>query len=451
LRFDSNRRGNFSLPRDSRAIDDIEAQGEPRMASRSNISRMSRRSALIASLLAATSVGCRLGPQTIERNRLSYNEAVKETGEQQLLLNIVRLRYIHNPSSLAVTSIADQHEVVSGLQLTPFFQAAAAGNVTDYASRILPGGSFGGATRPTLSYTPLDDSEFTRRLFTPITLEGVTYLTKTTWPISTVFRLWLENLNWVSNAETASGPTPRMAPDYEQFLSGVEAMQRLQDRKALALIHIPREEELSDPLTDEAAAATAVDAAKEGMQLRRHDRGWVVTKKKMVPTLRLPNLPDNDADLQDFCRAFYLDPSLRDFELTIEEVDPFYRDAPVMGLTKLDLEPRSLLQVLYFLAQGVDTPTAHQACGNAPETLDVAGQPFDWNLVLDGLFHVHCCTGHYSPAGASVAVWHQGAWYYIDDRDRDSKATFSLVMEMSRLELDQKAGAAPLLTLPLGR
>ncbi len=418
------------------------------MASRSKISR---RSAIVASLLAATSVGCRLGPKAIERNRLSYNEAVKETSEQQLLLNIVRLRYIHNPSSLAVTSIADQHEVVSGLQLTPFFQAAAAGGITDYASRVLPGGSFGGATRPTLSYTPLDDAEFTRKLFTPITLEGVTYLSKTTWPISTVFRLWLENLNWVSNAETGSGPTPRTSPEYEEFLIGILAMQRLQDRKALALIHIPREEALSDQLTDVAAASTAVEAAKEGLTLRRFEKGWVVVKKKMIPILRVAHLPDNDPDFQEFCQAFHLDPSLRDFELTLEEVDPFYRDAPVMGLTKLDVEPRSLLQVLYFLAQGVDTPTAHQACGVAPETVDSSGQPFDWSLVLVGLFHVHCCTGNYAPANASVAVWHQGAWYYIDDRDRDTKATFSLVMEMSRLELDQKMGTAPLLTLPLGR
>ncbi len=56
-------------------------------------------------------------------------------------------------------------------------------------------------------------------------------MSKTTWPISTVFRLGLENMNWVSNAETASGPTPRDPPEYADFLAGVEALQRLTDRR----------------------------------------------------------------------------------------------------------------------------------------------------------------------------------------------------------------------------
>ena len=165
-----------------------------------------------------------MGPRTVHQNRLRYNEAVKTTTEEQLLLNIVRLRYIDTPSSLSLTSIAEQREIAAGLKAIPFFTSAAAGNAFGgYRGSVLPQVEFTGANRPTLSYTPLDDQEFTRRLFTPISLEGVAYLAKTTWPISTVFRLYLENLNWVPNAETASGPTPRNPPEYAEFLAGVEA------------------------------------------------------------------------------------------------------------------------------------------------------------------------------------------------------------------------------------
>ena len=159
--------------------------------------------------LVALAGGCALGPRSVEQNRLRYNEAVKTTTEQQLLLNIVRLRYIDTPSSLSITTIADQQEIVAGLKAIPFFTADAVGNsFGGFRGSVLPQAELSGANRPTLSYTPLDDTEFTRRLFTPLTLEGAAYLGKTTWPISTVFRLYLENLNWVSNAETASGPTP---------------------------------------------------------------------------------------------------------------------------------------------------------------------------------------------------------------------------------------------------
>jgi hypothetical protein len=56
---------------------------------------------------------------------------------------------------------------------------------------------------------------------------GILYLAQTTWPIATVLRLYLENLNWVPNAQTASGSTRRLSPTYQEFLRGARAMQVL--------------------------------------------------------------------------------------------------------------------------------------------------------------------------------------------------------------------------------
>ena len=61
---------------------------------------------LLLCAASALAAGCALGPRSVEQSRLRYNEAVKTTAEQQLLLNIVRLRYTDNPSSLAGTAIA---------------------------------------------------------------------------------------------------------------------------------------------------------------------------------------------------------------------------------------------------------------------------------------------------------------------------------------------------------
>ena len=57
--------------------------------------------------------------------------------------------------------------------------------------------------------------------------------------------------------------------------------------------------------------------------------------------------------------------------------------------------------------------------------------------------------GKKPPPAAHVAVCYLGYWFYIDERDRDTKATYSLLLELSRLELGAKTGTAPLLTLPL--
>jgi hypothetical protein len=42
-------------------------------------------------------------------------------------------------------------------------------------------------------------------------------------------------------------------------------------------------------------------------------------------------------------------------------------------------------------------------------------------------------------------------WIYVDANDHDTKAKFSLLMGLTRLDLQAKSGDRPLLTLPLSR
>jgi hypothetical protein len=137
-------------------------------------------------------VGCAsIGPDALRQTRLQYNEVVMATTEEQLPLNIVRLRYNETPSSLAVSAIAAQFERTQNAALLPFFTSAGA-DISPSFTSVLPQFQVGAANRPTMSLTSLDDQDFTRKLFTPLTLDGLVYLAKTTWPISTVFRLYLE-------------------------------------------------------------------------------------------------------------------------------------------------------------------------------------------------------------------------------------------------------------------
>lgn len=403
-------------------------------------------------LLCSLLTGCTIGPRALEHNRLRYNEAVKRTTEEQLLLNIVRLRYTDTPSSLQVTSIAAQHELVKSLKLMPFF--AASGDVLPQGlSTLLPQAELNAADRPTFSLTPQDDQEFTKRLFTPIPLEGVVYLSRTTWPISTVFRLWLENINWVSNAETASGPTPKTPPDYADFVTGMAALQRLQDRKAVAFFSVEREEKLSEGLpSPNLRGSDLLDAAKNGYEFRKDPKKdeWTLVKKKDQAQLRINPEALDDPDYLEFCKLFHLKPGLTAYELTSDKVDPFRAEAPKDGLTLLDLETRSLLQVLFFISHGVEVPIEHIASGKAPSTLEHDGRVFDWDHVIGGLFKVCSVKSHCRPKHAQVAIQHNGYWFYIDERDRDTKATFALIMELSHLELTTKSGPSPILTIPLG-
>lgn len=394
-------------------------------------------------------IGCGFGPRSLVQTRLQYNEAVKTTSEEQFLLNIVRLRYTNTPSSLAISNIADQQELSSEFQAIPFFAPGALGG---YRSQGLPQASLTRASRPTLSYTPLDDQDFTQKLFSPISLNGAFYLSRTTWPISTVFRLYLENLNWVSNAETASGPTPKCAPEFAQFLEGIQALQELQDEQLVQLYLDPQEEIVAGPMEVPSDEADLVMKAVElELEVRKEEKGYYLIKKSSQPMLAVDAAAKLEPAWETFCRCFYIDPQARSLKITTDQLAPYQNTADSPSLSVLDLETRSLLQVLFFVSHGIDVPSEHVRDGRVPMTCNPDGTQFDWRQIMTGLFRVQSIKSKKRPENAYVAVFYEGYWYYIDDRDRDTKATFALLIEVSRLELQSSESNAPLLTLPLGR
>jgi hypothetical protein len=413
------------------------------------VTRPGRHLAVAFALL--TGAGCAaFGPAALETSRLQYNEVVKKTTEEQLLLNIVRLRYTDTPSSLAVSGIAAQYEITKNFQLTPFFVASGAEVAKTWAA-ILPQLGVAGADRPTFSLTPLDDQEFTRKLFTPLPLDGIIYLAKTTWPIATVFRLYLENLNWVSNAQTASGPTPRTAPVYREFLQGVLALQALQERGQLVFTAEERSEVQGSPLpAGSVTARDLVEAAKSGYEYRLDDGStWTLLKKTTQPMLLVDPQAADSPDMRVVARAFKLKAGVTRFPITQETFTPFPATYPAEGVTGVDLETRSLLQALYFVSHGIEVPAEHVAAGLVTVTRDAGGAPFDWRQVTSGLFSVRSVKSDERPRGAHVAVAYKGYWFYVDETDQDTKSTFSLLVELSRLELAGKSGPGPVLTLPV--
>ena len=410
---------------------------------------MVRHGVLVAWLLVGASCAT-VGPGALRASRARYNETIKTTAEEELLLNIVRLRYGDTPSSLSISSIAAQFELAASLGGTPFYSASADPTARAPFPLVLPQAQVGGADRPTFSLTPLDDSEFARRLFTPLSLEGAVYLARTTWPISTVFRLYLENLNWVPNAQTASGPTPARAPVGSAFLDGLRALQALQDRGDIVFGHEERLVASGGPLpAGTVTAQAAVDAAAQGLELvSTGESGWRLQKKERVPVLYLNPRALDAPESQQLRAAFHLAPGRTSYDVGVESIVPFAE--PAGGFTRIDLETRSLLQALYFVAQGVEVPKEHLAAGFARETRRDDGAPYDWTQHLEGLFRVRASPGSCGAAG-QVRVEYRGSCFFIDVADHDTRATFALLMELSRLEVPSSARNAPILTLPLGQ
>src|SRR6516164_11047670 len=54
--------------------------------------------------------GC-VGPKAVRYTRMRYNEVVRDTNDEQLLINIVRLRYADSPVFVDLPNITSQFEL----------------------------------------------------------------------------------------------------------------------------------------------------------------------------------------------------------------------------------------------------------------------------------------------------------------------------------------------------
>jgi hypothetical protein len=392
----------------------------------------------------------------LEKTHGRYNEAVRRVDEEQLLRNIVRMRYNETPLDLNVSSIAAQYALDGTAEAKPFFDVPnPAGNTFRPFSRILPDVTVSGANRPTITFVPGDTGDAIQRFLTPISAETLIFLFQTSWPVSTVTRLWVERLNGVPNAAAASGPPRPEPPDFVRFRRVAELFQLIRDQK-LATIH-PEERvaEVGGPLPAQAVDASAlVEAAKNGLEYRPHEDGtsWsLVRKERRLVVEVVPEVIGHPA-MVELAMLLNLQPGLGRYEVVMAPgivPDPLLFPGPPRA--DLELSTRSTAQVWFYLANGVEVPPEHLAEGVAIAPVGPDGALFDSRAVTDGLFTVHAGAGHKPPKTAYVAVWHRGYWYYIDDRDQASKATLALVLAVSRLDFARMQPAAPFLTLPVGR
>jgi hypothetical protein len=98
----------------------------------------------------------------------------------------------------------------------------------------------------------------------------------------------------------------------------------------------------------------------------------------------------------------------------------------------------------------VQVPRDHLERGVARQTRNADGSAYDWSPTLEGLFHVKSEPGGCGGQGAHVAVAYNGHCFFIDETDQDSKSTFSLLMELARLQFPGQTGRVPILTIPIG-
>jgi len=335
---------------------------------------------LLVVLLVLT--GCSYhGPSALSMTRPEYNAVIQQTNEQELLLNLVRLRYRDTLYFLSVEKVASSVEFSRGMSASALLPAGGANS-----------GSLSGTVmfseKPTVFYSPLDGEKFVRKMMTPLSLDMLVLLVNSGWSVERVLAVTLHEINGIKNAPTASGPTPLREPEFREFRAALKHLRVLQMRKLVELGQLP-------------------EGAGASMELR------------------FVSGAENDEDVRAFKRILRLNPEGNRYKIV-----PGI--GGVEGGDVITFATRSLIASMNYLSQGVEAPSVDMEAGRVTRTLDHKNQPFDWQNLLSGIFRVQ--SSQIQPDDAAVGVGYRNSWFWIQDNDLDTKATFSLLSQLLVLQ-----------------
>ena len=115
---------------------------------------------------------------------------------------------------------------------------------------------------------------------------------------------------------------------------------------------------------------------------------------------------------------------------------------------QLTIRTRSILSIMFYLAQNIDIPIEHIQAGLVTITKNQQGGAFNWSQTPAGsVFKI--LSSREKPEKAHLAIPYRNYWYYIADNDLQSKTTFMLLKQLFDIQSGQTKFSGPALTLPV--
>jgi len=335
--------------------------------------------------------GCAaFGPRTIMRDRINYTTVLSDSWKDQMLLNIVKIRYGDVPVFLDVASVINSYELSGRTHL-------------DATGRFIPSSKLEGdalfegfyANRPTVTYSPLTGEKFAKSLMGPIQISAILSLIQSGYQANNVFRVFIQSINGLENRY--SGRHSSNAGFYQL----IEKMKQIQDEGAF------------------------------GVRF-----GRVNGEEILIIIFREKNDEKIETDITEFKNMLGLDPQTSEFRVLYGSIQTNNKEIAILS--------RSMLQVLNDLSYYIEVPELDVSENRVNPGLK--------NEVVDGvpvqpLIKIFCSSK--KPADAFVVVPYQNQWFWIDNKELFSKQVFSFLMfSFALVETSGKEGM-PIVTVPV--
>ena len=359
--------------------------------------RISHPALYLAGCACALLCGCGgIGPRTIAYDRFDYTETLSSSWKQQMLVNMVKLRYADTPVFLDVVSVINQYSIETQVDLRLTWvdpvATAADSQSTGATARYID--------RPTITYMPLSGERFARSLMKPIPPPAILSLVQAGYPIDVVLRTCVHSINGLRNRY---GGVARARAADPEFYAVLERLRRMQDSGAL------------------------------GMRVEKTGEmeGVVMTFRGKVDAAL-------DEDVVFVRKALGLALDAQEFRVAYGSIAKDEREIAILS--------RSILEILIDLASNIDVPPEHVEQKRVAPTMPPEMTPA--GAEIPPLIRVHSASRR--PADSFAAVRYRKHWYWIDDRDVRSKASFTFLMFIFSLTETQGKDGAPIVTIPAG-
>jgi hypothetical protein len=355
------------------------------------IGKLGFRSLVVTVAMLAMLAGCSsYGPKSMDRDQIDYGNSIGENWKNQMLANIVKIRYVDMPVFVDVGSI------VSGYTLTTTVNGALGFNNSFTGGNSQGLGASGSYTdRPTVTYMPKTGDDYLRAILEPVDPKSLLSLIQAGYSAELLFTWAVESINGVQNWSATARRNRSADPRYFEF---VTLMQELQGLGAVGF------ELVSNPDTGQAIIFTL---KKKGL-----------SEETLEKSRRAGELIGLEGD-QDRYRVIYA---------------PFKTNPDT-----LTVQTRSVIQMMSAMAGFVDVPaekTSFAAPGH--DVSHASTRPF---TVLSGPDR---------PKQSFATIKYQDYWYWIENSDMPSKRVFTLMLFITTLTNQAKDANAPVLTIPTG-
>ena len=385
--------------------------------------RTRRSKAVLAplALAAAMGTGCgSIGPSTLPPARKDYAEAIRISSNNELLSNIVRLRFAATPEMLDVQQVVAQYRSrVSG----------SIGATFPYGDN---GAGFGLESElrenPTITYAPVTGEEFAVRLLAPLRLYQVFILSSSGWDLQRLLSSVVQKVNGLQNLRLSVDLTELPHPStFASFSEVVALSARLEKARALEVLLLEPEE-----------PQAAVTDSKKGEDRRRRLENF----RYQLVFRTADRSPATTKDAARLKELLGLDPGHEVFPIRVGRHERGTHGKEIV------IETRSMHSAMLYFASGIEL--LEPLSSVYPDTVHELSLLKEPETVLRPaeLLKIHVSKEQPETPYANCEI--HGLWFWIDRADTRSKATFTLLQYLTRLQQARGAdrNSEVLLTIP---